>query len=144
MEADFYLLPFIDEAHIGGGDRHLLASVGEGDFLRFGIQHHACGRCPFRNLVAAQVQGLRCGSPIAPCGQGSHQFSRLCVNDAIRGDDILQSGDVVNSARLALHLILRLVHPAGFCNRLKYFALFGDCNRSLLRDIVFLHCNHVL
>ena len=65
-----------------------------------------------------QVQGLRCGGPIAPCGQGCHQFSRLCVNNAIRGDDILQSGDVVNGARLPLHLILRLVDWGGIATGL--------------------------
>ena len=144
FEVDLYLLPLIDEAHFGGGDRHLLTGVGEGNFLRLGIQHHACGRCPFRNLVAAQVQGLRCGSPIAPCGQGSHQFSRLCVNDAIRGDDILQSGDVVNSARLALHLILRLVEATGFCHMAEHLALLVDGDGAFLHRVILGHGDNVL
>ena len=144
FEADLYLLPFIDEAHFGGGDRHLLASVGEGDFLRLGIQHHACGRCPFRYLVAAQVQGLRCGGPIAPCGQGSHQFSGLCVNNAIRGGDILQSGDVVNSARLALHLILRLVEATSFYYMAEHLALLVDGDGAFLHRVVLGHGDNVL
>ena len=144
FEADPYLLPLIDEANIGGGDRHLLTGVGEGDFLRLGIQHHACGRCPFRNLVAAQVQGLRCGGPIAPSGQGSHQFSRLCVNNAIRGDDIFQSGDAVNSARLALHLILRLVEATGFCHMAEHLALLVDGDGAFLHRVVLGHGDNVL
>ena len=144
MEADLYLLPLIDEAHFGGGDGHLLTGVGEGDFLRFGIQHHACGRCPFRNLVAAQVQGLRCGGPIATSGQGCHQFSDLCVNDAIRGDDILQSGDVVNGARLALHLILRLVEATGFCHMAEHFALLADGDGAFLHRVVLGHGDNIL
>ena len=66
------------------------------------------------------------------------------MNGAIRGDDIFQRGDIVNSARLALHLILRLIHPAGFYNRLKHFALFGNGDSAFLRDIVFFNSDDVL
>ena len=66
------------------------------------------------------------------------------MNGAIRGDDIFQRGDIVNSARLALHLILGLVHPACFCYVAEHFSLFGNDDGAFLRDIVFFNGDNVL
>lgn len=66
------------------------------------------------------------------------------MNDAIRGDDIFQCGDVIDSPRLALHLVLRLVHPACFHYVAKHLALFGNGDGALLRDIVFFNSDDVL
>ena len=87
---------------------------------------------------------LRCGGPIATSGQGSHQFSGLCVNDAIRSDDILQSGDVVNGARLALHLILWLVEATGFYYMAEHLALLVDGDGAFLNRVVLGHGDNVL
>ena len=112
LEGNLHFLALIDKTNAGGGNFHFLPGVGQGDFLGFRVNHHAIRRGALQNLIAAQIQRLRSGDPIAPCGEGGDQFTSFQVNGAIRGDDILQSGDIVNSARLALHLILRLVHPA--------------------------------
>ena len=66
------------------------------------------------------------------------------MNDAIRGDDILQSGDVVNSVRLALHLILRLVEATGFCHMAEHLALLVDGDGAFLHRVVLGHGDNVL
>lgn len=66
------------------------------------------------------------------------------MNDAIRGDDILQSGDVVNGARLALHLILWLVEATGFCHMAEHLALLMDGDGAFLHRVVLGHGDNVL
>ena len=144
LEGNLHFLAFIDEANAGGGNLYFLTGIGQNDFLGFRIDYHAIRRSDFLHLIAAEIQRFRGGGPVTSGGQSSRQFACFQVDGSVRGNNIFQCCDLINSARLALHLILRLVHPAGFCNMAEYFALFGDCNRSLLRNIVFLHCNHVL
>ena len=144
LERNFYLLALVDKTNACGGNLHFLPGIGQGNLFGFWINYHAIRRGSLQNLIAAQIQGFRGGGPVAPCGEGSGQFTGFQVDGAIRGDDIFQRGDIVNSARLALHLVLRLVQPACFCHVAEYFALFGNGDGAFLRDIVFLNRDNVL
>ena len=143
-KADFYLLALVDKTNACGGNLHFLPGIGQGNLFGFWINYHAIRRGALQNLIAAQIQGVRGGSPVIAGGQGGGQFTGFQVDGTIRGDDIFQCGNVIDSPRLALHLVLRLVQPACFYHVAEHLALFGNGDGSFLRDIVFLNRNDVL
>ncbi len=141
-KVNFYLLPFIDEAGVRGGNSDLLSGIGQLHQDRIRIDDHTVGCGNLTDDELAQEQRL--GDCLAAIigGNDRHYLVFGIAERTVRGDDVLGCGDLIDCSGKPLHFIHRLVSAVRLGHRGKDLASLADGDSAFLRLIFLDHLDN--
>jgi len=135
-------LPLVAEVGSGFGDLDLLPGVDKLCRADFGVQHIAGGGCDLPDLVLAEIQRLAFGKSRFVGGHGIDDLAGRIAKRAVRRDDVLGSGDLINCTRKPLDRKHRLIDAVRLGDGGKGLAALADPDHALLRRVRLCDLDH--
>ena len=135
-------LPLVAEVGGGFGDLDLLPGIDKLCRVDFGIQYIAGGGCDLPDLVFAEIQRLAFGKSRFIGGHGINDLSGRIAERAVRCDDVLGSGDLVDRTCKPLDRKHRLIDAVRLGNGRKDLAALADPEHALLRRVRLCDLDH--
>ena len=121
------------------GDLHGFARIGQLHGLCRAVQHHAVRRFYFSDGIFAEIQRSAFGIAVFIGRDGIHHRAFGIAERAVRRDNILGSGDFIDSTDKPLICKDRLIQSVCFNYREENLAAFGELNTAFLRHIVLFY-----
>ena len=135
-------LPFVIKVGSGFGDLDLLPGIGKLGGADLGIQHIAAGGCDLSDLIFSEIQWLAFGKSRFIGRYGIDHFTGRSAPCAVRRDNILGCGDLIDRTRQTPNGENRLIQSVRFGHGRKDFAGFADLDNAFLRHVRLRDLDH--
>ena len=110
--------------------------------MDFGIQYIAGGGCDLPDLVFAEIQRLAFGKSRFIGGHGINDLSGRIAERAVRRDDVLGSGDLIDCTLKPLDRKHRLIDAVRLGDGRKGLSALADSDHAFLRRVWLRDLDH--